>query len=330
MNILIISLSFYPDTGGQETVMYLLGKQFIAKGHSVIVYTHSQSNQRVLEGMQVFRNTSSINFLRLLKKTDIILEANVSLRTGLFCSIFSNKWFLVHHTFYEHGNLFTGRIKKWFTRFAHNITVSTFMQRKLGIESIVLYNPYNSVFKNFNNTRQKEFLYVGRLVSDKGIKLLINAFALLNEKAILTLCGEGNEEHELRELVELLGIQDKVNFVGGKTPNEICDLYNDHKIVIVPSDWDEPFGLVAIEALACGCKVIVSNRGGLPEAVGNFGIIIDVNNSEQFRYAMLKALLSDINEIENQGIAHHLRNHLEVNVVENYLAYLTSAIDKSN
>ena len=77
-----------------------------------------------------------------------------------------------------------------------------------------------------------------------------------------------------------------LEFVGGKFGDELATLLNQHRIMVVPSRWPEPFGLVALEGIACGCAVGGSEEGGLKEAMGPCGI--SFKNSD---YSSLAAAL---------------------------------------
>lgn len=59
---------------------------------------------------------------------------------------------------------------------------------------------------------------------------------------------------------------------------DLVQCLNDHRFILVPSVWEEPFGMVALEGMACGCIPIVSDGGGLPDAVGNAGLIFQRGN----------------------------------------------------
>jgi glycosyltransferase involved in cell wall biosynthesis len=116
-------------------------------------------------------------------------------------------------------------------------------------------------------------LYVGQLVPHKGVHTAIEALAALLEKEEdgdlrLTLVGGTilpDYEARLRALVERLGLSDRIDFVGSVPREALPNVYIEHDIAIVPSVWDEPFGIVLLEAMASGLAVVGTATGGSAE-----------------------------------------------------------------
>src|SRR2546423_11563028 len=109
--------------------------------------------------------------------------------------------------------------------------------------------------------RNKELVFLGRLVSDKGADLLLMSLAKLKAQGLtpkLTVIGTGPEECSLKQQSVRFGIDGQVSFVGAKIETDLAQLLNEHQIMVVPSRWQEPFGIVALEGIACGCIVVGS------------------------------------------------------------------------
>jgi glycosyltransferase involved in cell wall biosynthesis len=123
-----------------------------------------------------------------------------------------------------------------------------------------------------------EFVFVGRLSREKGVPVLLRAFARLRgsePSARLRLIGEGDERQAIERLVAELGLDDSVSLVGWLPPGEIERELASAWALVAPSLWAEPFGLVAAEAIVRGVPVVASATGGFAETVehGTTGLL---------------------------------------------------------
>lgn len=143
-------------------------------------------------------------------------------------------------------------------------------------------------------------LFVGRIQAIKGIDTLIRAMAVLVSKrphlkgklALIIIGGAGDpatdgELARLQALEQALGIDDVVTFLGSRDQDTLVDYYNAASMVVVPSHY-ESFGMVALEAMACGTPVIASDVGGLSLNVadGFNGYLVPQGNAEELAYKM--------------------------------------------
>ena len=105
----------------------------------------------------------------------------------------------------------------------------------------------------------------GRLTHKKGFDLLLNAFAQTAAREIdLIIAGDGEEQRALKQQAQQLGLESRVHFRGQANPDEVVRLLNGCRFVVVPSR-SEPFGIVALEALAAGKPLLATKTGGLAE-----------------------------------------------------------------
>jgi len=140
-------------------------------------------------------------------------------------------------------------------------------------------------------------LGVGHLGPEKGFDVAVDAFALLRShfpEARFSLVGEGSERSALEQRVRERGIAETVTFHGRVEPGTVAALMNQATVVVVPSRWEEAFGLVALEAALLERPVVASRVGGLVEVVldGETGILVPRNQPEALATA-LAALLAD-------------------------------------
>jgi glycosyltransferase involved in cell wall biosynthesis len=113
---------------------------------------------------------------------------------------------------------------------------------------------------------------VRRLTPRMGLDDLVRAWARLpHADAELYLAGRGPDRPRLESLTAELGLEARVHFLGSVPDDRLPDVYRAADVCIAPSRELEGFGLVVIEALACGTPVVVSDAGGLPEAVAGLG-----------------------------------------------------------
>ncbi len=112
---------------------------------------------------------------------------------------------------------------------------------------------------------EPRILFVGQLIRGKGVDLLLRAMALLDSPWPATIVGTGNAENKLLALSVGLGLEDRVDFAGWIGRDRIGQFYGASSLVVVPSRWPEPFGMVGIEAMSFGRPVIGFGVGGIPD-----------------------------------------------------------------
>jgi len=134
-------------------------------------------------------------------------------------------------------------------------------------------------------------LHIGHLESRKNLSLLLRALALLpaHKRPALRLVGaDHGSGGELRVLARRLGIAAHVTFAGAVPDAQLPELYANARAVVVPSRY-EGFGLCALEALAHGTRVLVSDAGALPEVVGRDGLVLPADDARAWATAIAQA-----------------------------------------
>jgi glycosyltransferase involved in cell wall biosynthesis len=142
--------------------------------------------------------------------------------------------------------------------------------------------------------RQQTILYVGRLIPDKGVEELFDAHRRIAGQLPewrVSIIGRAPERHRHRYERTLAGLRTIWGArlaVAQSVPHaEVMQAYRRAAITVVPSRWQEPFGRTALEALAAGSAVIASRSGGLPEVVGQAGLLLDAVAPDAIEQAIL-------------------------------------------
>ena len=150
--------------------------------------------------------------------------------------------------------------------------------------------------KDFALPEEKIILYVGRLVYEKGIHVLINAAPKILDKvdAKFIIVGSGYMKEQLLNIVRSMGLEHKVLFEGFLDEQTLLKLQKCADVSVVPSLF-EPFGIVALEAMAAKSAIVVSDTGGLSEIVEHdvTGVKVYPNNPDSLAWGITKILLDE-------------------------------------
>jgi glycosyltransferase involved in cell wall biosynthesis len=137
-------------------------------------------------------------------------------------------------------------------------------------------------------------LYVGTLSPRKNIMTLFESYRRLIQETniqvpLVLVGGKGFQYQEIFSAIKDLGLSSQVHHFEGLTDGDLARLYRAAGVFVLPSYY-EGFGLPPLEAMHCGCPVIVSNRSSLPEVVGTAGLLIDADDVDGWAQAMQKVL----------------------------------------
>jgi glycosyltransferase involved in cell wall biosynthesis len=157
-------------------------------------------------------------------------------------------------------------------------------------------NDLNGFRKKFALPEEKIVLFVGRLVYEKGAHVLVNAIPKVLEKANakFIIVGNGYMKEQLYSLVQNMGLAHKVMFTGFVDDETLRKLQKCADVSVVPSLF-EPFGIVALEAMAARSPVVVSDTGGLSEIVDHDvdGVKVFTGNPDSLAWGITKVLADD-------------------------------------
>ncbi len=148
--------------------------------------------------------------------------------------------------------------------------------------------------------------FAGRLVKEKGVDVLINAFAKVARQvpsAKLIIAGDGPELGSLNKLISTLDLSGCIQMEGHLSHTEMEQLFDSAWVQAVPSLWAEPFGIVAVEAMMRGTAVVASGSGGLAEIVYDCrtGFLVAPGDVDALSQALIK-LLSERELAEQMGM----------------------------
>ena len=163
-----------------------------------------------------------------------------------------------------------------------NISICEMIKKVLDqskINSRVIYQSI-SLPKNVPKIKHTgKILYAGRLSKEKGVEYLLQSLKIINnQKAQLLIAGDGPERSKLEYLVKKLNLKDKVKFLGFLNKSELQKLYENIDFMVLPSIWQEPFGLTGLESMSYARPVIAFNVGGINEYISDNkdGFLVEV------------------------------------------------------
>lgn len=192
---------------------------------------------------------------------------------------------MVHHVFVSHSQKNNSKLKK-------NISV--------------VHNGIDLEKFSFKNDPKDYFVYLGYITEDKGAHLAARVAKKANVKLKLAGSCSGCKDY-FKERVKPYLRKGKIEYVGAVNPQERNRLLGGARGILVPLQWEEPFGLVMIEAMACGTPVIGFDRAAVPEIVedGKTGFV--VKDEKEMARAIKK-----IEEIKREDCRNHVERYFTV------------------
>jgi glycosyltransferase involved in cell wall biosynthesis len=177
----------------------------------------------------------------------------------------------------------------------------------------------------FKPTRGDYLLFLGRLSPDKGAH---RAIAVAMETGLpLKIAGKKQDPKELTYFHELVEphLVDGIEYLGEVSHGEKVELLQNARATLFPIEWEEPFGLVMIESMACGTPVIATRWGAVPEVIehGRSGIIVD-------DYRIIPAALEEADKLDPYDIRRYVEQEFSPErMVRDYLKAYRTAIERA-
>lgn len=333
MKILLYCYAFSPSIGGIETLTETLARNIVKLGYECTVVTETLSEENLNFPFNIIRSPSLKNLSKLIGKVDVVCNIELSMKFFFLSKLASKPLIWVHNGyklmcidalgwfgdgpapidpwqsffFYKKkkGLVFSLRegaklfARRWAANNIYcNVACSKWVDKRQPLKNQVqLYTPYpieRFIAVGEMLDKKYDFMFVGRLVPEKGVDTLLYAFQDLmiktrNYSFKLAIVGYGAAEGFLKELSSELNLNGNVFFLGPKMGNELLKTIVQTEIAVIPSYWEEPLGGISLELMAAGRIVIVSKNGGMTECIGEAGLTFTNGNWKELSQKMQEA-----------------------------------------
>ena len=299
MNILQYCPVYRPNLGGMEFVVHTLAKEFVALGHCSRVLTNQSGSWPDDADLGVIRRPGLRDQLSALRWADAVICHQDSLQLlWPLAAINKRPLMMINVTPQKRRglpNMVMRRIIQKCNLRASSRQLAREVEDQFGAVCGLLPNPYDPVYfypPEESVERTTDFVFVGRLAMVKGTDLLIESFASLAKEGLrpsLEIIGDGEHRSKIEGLIQSHGLAAHVRMLGALDAAQIGDVLRRSYCLVVPSRY-EPFGIVALEGRTCGCEIIATDAGGLPEAAGADAFIVPHSSAESLTRALRTVL----------------------------------------
>ena len=341
MKIYMHSTVFEPSVGGVETVGELLAGEWLKTGADVKISTDTPGPLVGNNSIPVIRCPRRSDVIDCVRWADVVFHNHPATRWAWVPQLYRKPWYATVHTWlpmYHAGGGMSQKVRAMMQRrlmgdcqlIAVSEAIAAHLPRN---RTRVIWNPcrFSWMGETTNRNRAIDVLFVGRLVPDKGVDLLLDALVQLAAAQCYVrtkIIGDGPLKASLREQAKQAGLAEWIQFAGTQAPDTLQDEFAAARCTVVPSRWEEPFGLVAIEALACGSIPVVADSGGLPEAVGPHGLVFPRGDAKALAEILQRIVKGEINGsfVSSGAIEAQLAHHDPAKVAARYLDVFSESL----
>lgn len=323
MRFVDVNPFFYPYRGGIEHRMHDTARLLAQRGHDVTILTarlpDTEEEEVTPDGYRIVRLESK--FINIYNPPFVSSKGLLETLQSMDADVvnYNYRWapsynkdmarydgpkVFTYHNMWGEGVGVQGKVsevndnsfaKNTLSTFDHIICVSRFVQddlirrgipaeRTSFVPSCLPEDPLP------NTSEEGDFiLSLGRQVATKGLKYLVEAMQDVDCKLIM--CGKGPEQKKLVKQISKLGLEDRIEMRGYVSDEEKAHLMDSCRFFVMPSEF-ESLGLAAIELMSHGRPIICSDADGLPETVGDAGVVVPKKDSKALAEA-INALLAD-------------------------------------
>ena len=314
--------------GGTERIVYNLVEELVELGHQVDLYATSNS----VTSANLIPISDQPTRSLLTQNPRLWFDKQIQATYLLIEKLNGSKYDIIHSHIDEPFTLITDKINNPLVTTIHNpvpdflkiayktnkfISISN-SQRKLSpkLDYVsTVYNGINIDKYKFNANPKNYLIFLGRVSPDKGIVQAIEIANKTRNKLFIIAKVDSEDKNYYRDVVRPLINNSRITYIGEVNDKKKIDILKYAKALISPIQWDEPFGLVNIEAMACGVPVLSINRGSLPEIFRDAKVGYLENN-----YKELIVRVSQINKINRLDCRNHVEKYFSSKVMaKNYL-----------
>jgi glycosyltransferase involved in cell wall biosynthesis len=301
-----------PKDGGTERIVYELSEEIAKRGHELILYARGGSRSSGTVFSYPYDSFDDGTIARYVQNT---LPPNVD---------------IIHdHTFSSSMNglstdvpIVSTRHIPYVTDATHPVYVSNNALQSIGTgKGVYIYNGISPEAYEFNETKQDYLFFMGRIVPSKGVSQAIDVAEQTDSRLIIA-----GPKHDVgyfnRYIAPRLSRNKKLSYVEAVGGQLRQDLLKNARCVLFPVQWNEPFGLVMIESLACGTPVLALNKGSVKEVLHGLPQYICETTYEMAR---------KIRYVHDMYTPRQLRNYVSENfhinqMADSYLKYYKKVI----
>lgn len=328
---------YFPIMGGTTVLTRLLGNEFVRLGYEVKLMVGTPAGvtaEQNKENFEVIRCPSPSEIWDLSSWADLLFQVEVSLKFQWPFWIQRKPFVITNQT---HCSGFMASVQSFLSHKGHPTSISECVQKQWNPGGTIIGNPYdNHLFKKRMEPKDLDLLFVGRVIEDKGISDLMEALSLLKKQGFtpeLWVVGDHQEQGEsvipyYEEMAERLGVRKQVHFVGAQNQAQVAEWMQRSRVLVVPSRWSEPFGIVGLEGLACACQVVASRHGGLVEATGGYGFYFENHDASSLATSLIQAIQAPPLEGRWSDIEQHLSKFEMSKIAETYIELFEAEVNR--